>query len=70
MKHLVKFWDSPLSPGPVAIDFLAADSFAEAMEKAAAHAEVLQKKYDDRLGYSIEDESGHTVLVRPGKRLA
>ena len=70
MKHLVKFWDSPLSPGPVAIDFLAADSFAEAMSKAAAHAEVLQKKYDDRLGYSIEDESGHTVLIRPGKRLA
>jgi len=70
MKHLVKFWDSPLSPRPVTIDFLTADSFAEAMEKADAHAEVLRKEFDDRVGYSIEDEVGHTLLVRPGERLA
>jgi hypothetical protein len=70
MKHLVKFWDSPLSPRPVAIDFLTADSFADAMEKAAAHAEVLRSEFDGRLGYSIEDEAGRTLLVRPGERLA
>jgi hypothetical protein len=70
MKHLVKFWDSPLSPRPVAIDFLTADSFAGAMERAAVHAELLREKYDGRLGYSIEDETGRTVMVRPGERLA
>jgi hypothetical protein len=56
MKHLVKFWDSPLSTRPVAIDLLTADSFADAMDKAAAHAEMLRKHFDGRLGYSIEDE--------------
>ena len=70
MKHLVKFWDSPLSRRPVAIDFFTADSFADAMERAAAHAEVLQSEFDGRLGYSIEDEAGRTLLVRPGERLA
>jgi hypothetical protein len=52
------------------IDFLTTDSFAEAMEMAAARAEVLRGKYDDRLGFSIEDDAGRTLLIRPGERLA
>jgi hypothetical protein len=56
MKHLVRFWDSPLSRRVVAIDFLTADSFADAMEKAAAHAELLRSEFDGRLGYSIQRE--------------
>ena len=69
MKHLVRFWDSPLSSRPVAIDLLTANPFADAMDKAAARAEAMQNEFDGRLGYIIEDESGRTLLIRPGERL-
>lgn len=61
MRHLVKFWDrSRGSPAPVAIDFLAAESLSEAIDKAGKRLRVLKEKYGGRVGYGIEDEAGHT----------
>ena len=60
MRHTVKFWDkSRGAPTPVAIDFLAAESLSDAIDKAAKRLRVLNDKYGDRIGYGIEDEAGH-----------
>jgi hypothetical protein len=61
MRHLVKFWDRSRSdPIPVAIDFLAAESLSDAMDKAGRRLPVLKKRYGDNVGFGIEDEAGHT----------
>jgi hypothetical protein len=54
-RHLVKFWDNSR-----AIDFLAAESLSDAIDKAAKRLCILKKKYGDRVGYGIEDLAGHT----------
>jgi hypothetical protein len=59
-RHVVKFWDtSRHTPGPIAIDFLAADSLPEALAQAATRLGTLKKKYGRRVGYRIEDAAGH-----------
>ena len=59
-RHVVKFWDtSRHTPGPIAIDFLAADSLSEALAHAATRLVTLKKKYGRRVGYRIEDAAGH-----------
>ena len=59
-RHVVKFWDtSRRAPGPIAIDFLAADSLPEALAQAATRLGTLKKKYGRRVGYRIEDAAGH-----------
>ena len=58
--HVVKFWDTSRRPlGPVAIDFLAADSLSDAVAKAGKRLRILKKKYRGRVGYRIEDNMGH-----------
>ena len=65
MKHLVKFWDkSRVSPIPVAIDFLIAESLSDAVDQAGQRLPILKKKYrGDRIGYAIEDEAGHSCRI-------
>ncbi len=59
-RHVVKFWDtSRHTPGPIAIDFLAADSLSEALAQASTRLVILKKKYGRRVGYRIEDAAGH-----------
>ncbi len=59
-RHVVKFWDtSRHTPGPIAIDFLAADSLSEALAQASTRLVILKKKYGRRIGYRIEDAAGH-----------
>ena len=53
-----------MSPIPVAIDFLIAESLSDAVDKAAKRLPILKKKYrGDRIGYVIEDEAGHTCRI-------
>ena len=62
MTSTVKFWDrSRLYPIPVAIDFLVAETLPDAVMKATERMRILKKKYRARVGYSIEDESGHSL---------
>jgi hypothetical protein len=68
MPYTVKFWDNPFSTVPMEIDFLTADTYAAAMEMAAARVKELREKYDDRVGYFIEDESGRVMMTGPGRR--
>jgi hypothetical protein len=59
-RHVVKFWDaSRHTPGPIAIDFLAADSLSDALAQATTRLVTLKKKYGRRVGYRIEDAAGH-----------
>jgi len=61
MGPTVKFWDRSRScPIPVAIDYLHAETLPDAIAKARERMRVLKKKYRVRVGYSIEDEYGHS----------
>jgi len=60
MRHLVKFWGNDRgTPIPVAIDFLAAESLPDAIDKAEKRLRILKKKHGYRVGFVIEDDAGH-----------
>jgi hypothetical protein len=62
MPSTVKFWDrSRLYPIPVAIDFLVAETLPDAIMKATERVRALKRKHRAPVGYSIEDERGHSL---------
>jgi hypothetical protein len=66
MPHLIKFVDDPASPQPTEFGFLFACSLDEALEKVTASLPGLKAKHG-AVGYRIEDVTGRTVWIGPGR---
>lgn len=66
-QHLIKYFDDPISPNPKELEFEFAPSFDEAFTRASRRAVELRKQHGDAAGFKIEDMTGRTVMIGPGR---
>jgi hypothetical protein len=66
-QHIIKYLDDPLSPVSKELGHEFAISFEVALDKAAARAVELREIHGALAGYRIEDMTGRTVMIGPGR---
>jgi hypothetical protein len=66
MTHLIRFFDDPVAQRPKEVGFLFASAFDEAVETAKASLPQF-KATRAASGYRVEDVTGRTVWIGPGK---
>jgi hypothetical protein len=68
VQHLIRYFDDPISLTRREIGHEFERSFDEALARAAKRSFELRAKFGVHAGYRIEDLTGRTVMIGPGRK--